>query len=105
MTLEDAILERVRQLSTVDQERVLHFADELRSKPELEQVPSHHRSREIEWLAQNRHNPAYANQRVVIEGDSVVAAGTDAEEVYDTARAKGIEVPFVVHIVPEDPLP
>jgi hypothetical protein len=95
---------KVRQLSPRGQEKVLHYADDLR-KPKMEQVSSHRRSREIEWLAQDRHNPAYANQWVVIEGDSVVAAGTDAVEVYDTPRANGIEVPFVVHVVPEDPLP
>ena len=36
---------------------------------------------------------------------SVIAAGADARKVYDEAKAKGIEVPFIAHIVPEDPLP
>jgi len=105
MSLEDAILEKVRHLQAEEQEMVLRFAASLERRQLITRVPARDRSLEMKWLAENRANPAYANQWVVIEGDSVVASGTDAVNVYDTARGKGIEVPFVIHIVPEDPLP
>jgi hypothetical protein len=104
MTLEDAILEKVRGLPLEKQEEVLRFAESLRP-PVTVQSPYRDRSREIEWFTKNRHNPDYMDQWVVIEGATIVAAGTDARKVYDEAKAKGVEVPFVVHIVPEDPLP
>ena len=105
MTLEDAILEKVRQLPTSEQERVLQFADSLRAKPAIRQVPPEDLSREMEWWAQNRHNPAYMDQFVVINGGQVNLAGTDAGRVAQEARDRGIKIPFIVHITPEDPLP
>jgi hypothetical protein len=40
-----------------------------------------------------------------VEGDRLVAAALDAREVFLAAKAEGIAIPFVVHILPEDSLP
>ncbi len=103
MTLEDAILEKVRRLPPSEQEKVLRFADTLGGKPKTSRVPARDRSREMRWVAENRS--AYVDQWVAVDGDRLVAAGSDALKVYAAAKAKGIAVPFVMHIVPEDPLP
>jgi hypothetical protein len=44
-------------------------------------------------------------QWVAVEGDRLIAADPDALKVYAAAKAEGIQSPFLVHIVPEDPLP
>ena len=51
------------------------------------------------WLAENREK--YMNQWVCLYGDELIAHGTDALEVDRQAKAKGIEAPFLEHIVEE----
>jgi hypothetical protein len=103
MSLEEAILDKVRHLPPAKQEEVLRFADGLQRQPTPRQVPVRDRNREMKWIADNRS--AYAGQWVAVEGDALVAAAIDACEVFRAAKAEGIAIPFVVHILPEDPLP
>ena len=109
MSLEEAILDKVRHLSQAKQEEVLRFADGLRHadglrrQDRIKSVPRRDRTREMKWVADNR--AAFAGRWVAVEGDRLVAADEDAQKVFDAAKAEGIESPFVVHILPEDPLP
>jgi hypothetical protein len=103
MSLEEAILDKVRGLSPAKQAEVLRFADRLQRTPSTTTVPFRHRTREMMWIDANR--TAYANQWVAVNGDRLVAAGTDAPEVFAAAKSEGIQVPFVVHVLPDDPLP
>jgi hypothetical protein len=102
VNLEEAILEKVRRLPPAKQEEVLRFVSRLLLPP-TGTVPYRHRSREIEWLKENRAK--YANQWVVVDGDRLIAADADGHKAYTAAIAAGIEVPFLIHILPEDPLP
>lgn len=52
------------------------------------------------WLRENREK--YMGQWVALEGDQLIAHGTDALKVHAEAKAAGISVPFVEHIVEED---
>ena len=61
------------------------------------------RTREMDWIKENRAK--YADQWVVVESDRLIAADADALKVFAAAKAAGIEVPFLVHVLPEDPLP
>jgi hypothetical protein len=103
MSLEEAILDKVRRLPPAKQEELLRFADVLERQPPTKRVPSRDRSREMAWVQSNRAK--YADQWVVVEGDHLVAANADAHAVFTAAKAAGIEVPFLVHVLPEDPLP
>jgi len=103
MSIEEAILEKVRRLPPAKQEEVLRFADGLQHRSAVRKVPSRDRRREIEWLKENRAK--YLDQWVVVEGDRLVAADADGVNAYDAAIAAGIEVPFLIHVLPEDPLP
>jgi len=103
MSLEEAIIDKVRRLPPAKQEEVLRFADGLQHQSPVRMVPSRDRSREIGWLKENRAK--YADQWVVVEGDRLIAADTDAHKVFAAAKAAGIEVPFLIHVLPEDPLP
>jgi len=53
----------------------------------------------MKWLDENRQN--FLGQWVCLDGDRLVAYGADALKIYKEAREKGIEVPFVEHIVEE----
>jgi hypothetical protein len=103
MSLEEAILERVRHLPPAKQEEVLRFADGLQRQPGVKPVRTSDRTRETRWIRDNRS--AYTDQWVAVEGDRLIAAGVDGREVFAAAKAEGIESPFVVHILPEDSLP
>ncbi|HXB73837.1 MAG TPA: DUF5678 domain-containing protein [Candidatus Acidoferrales bacterium] len=103
MSLEEAIIEKVRHLSQAKQEEVLRFADGLRRPDRIKSVPRRDRTTEMKWVAENRG--AFAGRWVAVEGDRLVAADEDAQKVFDVAKAEGIESPFVVHILLEDPLP
>jgi len=53
----------------------------------------------MKWIDENRQK--FLGQWVCLDGDRLVAHGTDALKIYKKAREKGIEVPFVEHIVEE----
>jgi hypothetical protein len=103
MSLEEAILDRVRRLPQAKQEEVLRFADRLQHTDTPRMVPYRDRTREMKWIDANRS--AYADQWVAVEGDRLIAADTDALKVFAAAKSEGVQVPFVVHILPADPLP
>jgi hypothetical protein len=103
MSLEEAILDKVRRLPPAKQEEVLRFADGLGRNAVVRRVPSRDRSKEMKWLDANR--TAYADQWVAVEGDRLIAANADAVKVFSAAKAAGIPTPFVVHVLLEDALP
>jgi Family of unknown function (DUF5678) len=103
MSLEEAILDKVRRLPPSKQEEVLRFADGLERNAAARKVPSRDRSSEMKWLDAN--HTAYADQWVAVEGDRLIAANVDPLKVFSAAKAAGISTPFVVHVLPEDPLP
>ena len=103
MSLEEAILDKVRRLPRAKQEEVLRFADGLERNAAARRVPSRDRSSEMKWIDENR--TAYADQWVAVEGDRLIAASMDPLRVFAAAKAAGIQTPFVVHVLPEDPLP
>ncbi len=100
MTIEEAILEEVRELPVAKQEEALRLVRGLRQPPPAEY---NDRAREMRWIRENR--AAYLNKWVSIEGDRLILADDDAMTVYNAAKAEGITSPVVVHIVPEDELP
>ena len=103
MSIEEAIMNRVRRLPPAKQAAVLRFADALQQEPSVRMVPSRDRRREMDWIKENRTK--YPDQWVVVEGDRLIAADADGHKVFAAAKAEGIEVPFLVHVLPEDPLP
>jgi hypothetical protein len=100
MSLEEAILDKVRRLPPAKQEEVLRFADGLQRNTAARRVPSRDRSNEMKWLDENR--AAYADQWVAVEGDRLIAANVDPLKVFSAAKDAGIPTPFVVHVLPKD---
>lgn len=52
--------------------------------------------RALEWI--DEHREEYDGQLVVLEGDKLIAHGTDAKALYAAARARGIKSPFVERV-------
>lgn len=57
------------------------------------------RRKEVEWLETHRDELQSLTEKwVVVEGDTLIAFGTDYMEVVAQAKAQGITIPFVVFI-------
>ena len=77
MSLEEAILDKLRHLPPSKQEEVLRFADGLQRQPIPRAVPARDRKREMKWIADNRS--AYAGQWVAFstDGTKILASHPD----------------------------
>jgi hypothetical protein len=102
MTIEEAILDKLRRLPPAKQEQVLRFADGL-ARNGAKAAPSRDRTSEMQWIEANR--AAYSDQWVALDGDRLVAASADPLKAFAAAKSEGIHAPFVVHVLPDDPLP
>jgi hypothetical protein len=49
--------------------------------------------RALKWI--DEHREEYDGQFILLEGDELIAHGTDAKALYAEARARGIETPLV----------
>jgi len=59
------------------------------------------RSREIAWRRAHEHElRALAGQWVILEGDELIARGPDPRPLVATARARGIQVPYLFFVEP-----
>ena len=103
MSLEEAILEKLRHLPPAKQEAVLRFADGLQRHEAVRMVEYRERTHEIRWLRENWAE--YADQWVALQDDRLIAADKDALKVFAAAKAEGITSPFVAHVRAEDSFP
>jgi len=64
------------------------------------------RARELRWLQTNREllQRSYASQWIVLEGETIVAAGVDPAAVVSAARRSGVRIPFVHYVDAEPPM-
>ena len=53
-----------------------------------------------EWILKNREK--YLKQWVCLDGDKLIAHGSDALEVHRQAKEAGIEIPYLEQIVEEE---
>ena len=59
-------------------------------------LPIRDRSREYAWLEQ--HRDEYAGQYVMLDGDTLIAAGPNAKEVTSSARERGIVGALLLYV-------
>lgn len=105
-TLENAI-EIVKALPPPEREKFWDWAEEEKQNDKSEkeaQKAELKNEREkfwqaMQWLDENRQK--YLGQWVCLDGDRLIAYGTDAVKLYKEAKEKGVEVPFVEHITEE----
>ena len=100
-TLEQVINE-VRTLSPTEKRTLRQVLDDHLEEPPSTQVstpdyPTHEKERA--WL--EAHRDEYLGEWVALDGDRLLAHGSDARIVYEAARAKGVEAPFVERVQPK----
>ena len=59
-------------------------------------LPVRDRSREYAWLAE--HRDEYVGQYVMLDGDTMIAAGTNAKEVASVARQQGATGALLLYV-------
>jgi hypothetical protein len=96
-TLEQ-ILEEARKLPAEEQRRLRDALDELSSNGDTQPSYKTHEG-ERAWI--NAHRDEYLGQWVALDGDHLVAHGTDAKKVYDEAREQGITAPYLEQVSPK----
>ena|ERR1700736_1410174 len=88
----------------IDEARALSPAEKLKLRQaldhELEQAtPAQSRAMESTWV--ERYRDKYLGQWVALEGDTLIAHGGNAREVYLAGRQAGIAGPYIVHVTPK----
>ena len=96
-TLEQ-IIEEARKLPAEEQQRLRAALDELDSNGDAQPAYRTH-ERERGWI--NVHRDEYLGQWVALDGDHLVAHGTDARKVYEEAREQGITAPYLEQVSPK----
>lgn len=95
-------IETIKSLPPEEFEKVSRVFDEEKARREKSkksnwQIERYKKARK--WL--DAHSSEYMNQWVCLEGDRLIAHGTDALEVHRKAVEQGIKSPFVHHITEE----
>ena len=105
VNFEQAI-EMIKTLPPEDFQRLDKWIEEKKRQDRQAQEKEQKLKAEIEqykkarkWI--NENSQKYMNQWVCLEGDELIAHGADGLEVHKEAIAKGIEAPFLHHIVDE----
>jgi len=100
------VIETIRTLPIQEKAKVYEWLDEekrefVKKSQRLEKTGDRlERFKKAEkWLAENREK--YMNEWVCLDGDKLIAHGSDALEVDRQAKEAGIEAPFLEHIVEE----
>jgi hypothetical protein len=104
-TVIENILRQISQLPPDERDKLRQILNQQKQPARLlldKQVPLRavpDSAREMKWLRE--HAREYANQWVALDGDRLVAHGTNASEVYAAAEADGAGLPMVTFV--EDP--
>ena len=99
----EEIIENIRLLPKIERDKVFKLVeaekrqeskngDELKLRNEKFQLA-------LKWI--DEHRKEYDGKFVVLDGDKLVAWGTDSKTVYAEARAKGYDSPFLKRIKAE----
>ena len=93
------IIDEARALSPGEKRKLRQVLDsELAQPAPAQSANAGHRTIEREHAWVEEHRDEYLGQWVAIEGDALVAHGTNPRQVYLAARDAGIEVPYIVHV-------
>jgi len=98
-TLEQ-IIDEARALSPAEKGKLRRALDRELEQPAPASKPGYPTNeQERAWI--NAHRDEYLGQWVALDGDRLIAHGTDARTVYEAARAQGVEIPYVDRVEPK----
>ena len=100
-TTVEQILEEITALHASEQARLRQLINKQpRQKEPLSRfvapIPEPDPQPSMQWLRE--HSEEYAEQWVALDGDRLIAHGTNAQEVFDAANADGAYLPLVTFI-------
>lgn len=55
----------------------------------------------LRWI--DEHRAEYLGKWVCLDGETLIAHGTDAKQVYAEAKSKGIKIPFIEQVHEKEP--
>jgi predicted Zn-dependent protease len=100
-TLEQ-IIDEARALSPAEKGKLRQALDrELEQQAPAQSSKPGYPTNEQERAWINAHRDEYLGQWVALDGDHLVAHGTDARTVYEAARAQGVEIPYIDRVEPK----
>ncbi len=96
----EKIIESVRALPKVERRKVFEFIEAEKIREENQSVELEKQNekfqRALQWIEENKKD--YDGKFVVLDGDQLIACGDDSKTVYEEARAKGYQSPFLKRI-------
>jgi hypothetical protein len=104
MQTAEQIIESLRALPLSEREKFFDLAEEEKTKIlsereakniELEMKNERFR-RALRWIEE--HKEEFDGQWVCLDGDNLIAHGFDGKKVYEEAKSKGIETPFLERV-------
>jgi predicted DNA-binding antitoxin AbrB/MazE fold protein len=99
VVVEAGVLRPLEPLPFAERQHLMvTVTDEVVTKPAFNP-----RDREFSWLQRNKE--AFAGQWVALDGDALIAHGSDGREVTQRAWQQGVKEPFVARIPNEPELP
>ncbi len=94
------IIDVIHSLPSSEREKILRTLEkEKREKDEQLKAELELYKKAKRWIEEHREE--YLNQWVCLEGDRLIAHGTDGMEVHRKAKEEGIVAPFIVRIIEE----
>ena len=96
----EQVIEIIRQLPPTERDKVRDWIDE--NKRTVENRNDEKFKLSLKWI--DEHREEYDGQFVLLDGDKLLAHGTDAKALYAEARDRGIKTPLV-HRVKAEILP
>lgn len=94
------IIEAIHGLPSSEKEKIRKALEaEKREKEERLKTQIERFKKSEKWLAENHEQ--YLGQWVCLEGDQLIAHGTDGMEVHRKAKEAGIESPYMVRVIEE----
>lgn len=106
MQTSDQVIESIKQLPSIEQEKIRHWLDDKRTplrsngnwQGRIEKFNA-----AMRWIEENSEQ--YLGKWVCLDGDKLISFGDDAKTVFAEARAFGIEIPFIEQITKRDNSP
>ena len=92
----EQLIETIRNLPEAEREKFFDLAEaeNLHRFPEKRTPAEDVKFRQaMKWIKDNREQ--YKGQWVALDGDKLLASGTDGQKVHAEARTKGVEFPFM----------
>ncbi len=100
MQTAEKIIESVRALPKVERRKVFELIEVEKNKEENQSVELKKQNEKfqqaLQWIEENKE--AYDGKFVVLDGSKLIACGDDSKTVYEEARAKGYQSPFLKRI-------